>query len=218
MGIQRRDKRKHRKVYEFIYGAIARGEYKPGDRIPTDFKLMQDFGVSRPTIARAMRELEIGGFLERCPGLGTFVRTAEVPLSMPLGLLIPRLDRKGIFGPICDEIARVAQNQSFHLHWSTVAQEHCEEAMQQFCRQCIQQKIAGVFFVPVELEPEIEKVNRRMVETLDRAGIAVVLLDRDVETFPNRSSFDLVGVDNFRIGWMQTGHLLELGSRHIEYL
>ncbi|MGO9111392.1 MAG: GntR family transcriptional regulator [Thermoguttaceae bacterium] len=218
METQRRDKRKHRRIYEHIYGAIARGEYVPGDRIPTDFKLMREFGVSRPTIARAMRELEIAGLLERCPGVGTFVRSAEFPLTMPLGLLIPRQNRMGIFGPICEEIARVTQSHSFHLHWADLAQDDYVEAMQQFCGQCIQQKIAGVFFAPLEQVPEMEEINRRTAETLDRAGIAVMLLDRDLRTFPDRSPFDLVGVDNFRIGWMQTEYLLGLGCRHIEHL
>jgi LacI family transcriptional regulator len=212
------DQRKHRKIYEHLHAAIARGVYLPGDRVPTDVQLMQEFGASRPTVARAMRELEIAGFLERCPGIGTFVRKVDSPQTMPLGLLIPRLDKMGIFGPICDEIARATHRHGFHLLWANLGQGDCEEAMRQFCRQCVQQKMAGVFFAPLELEPEMEEINRQTAETLDRAGIAVVLLDRDVQAFPDRSPFDLVGVDNFRIGYMQTDHLLGLACRHVEHL
>ncbi|MGA2258594.1 MAG: GntR family transcriptional regulator [Thermoguttaceae bacterium] len=218
MEAQPLDRRKHRKIYEHIHGAIARGVYVPGDRLPTDLQLMREFCVSRPTVARAMRELEIAGLLERCPGTGTFVRRVDAPQTMPLGLLIPRLNKMGIFGPICDEIARATQSHGFHLLWANLGQGDCEEAMQQFCRQCVQQKMAGVFFAPLELEPEMEEINRRTAETLDRAGIAVVLLDRDVQAFPSRSPFDMVGVDNFRVGCMQTEYLLRLGYRHIEHL
>ena len=212
------DKRKHRKIYEHIRAAITGGVYGPGDRVPTDVQLMREFRVSRPTVARAMRELENAGMLERYPGIGTFVRRADSPQTVPLGLLIPRLNKMGIFGPICDEIARATQSHGFHLLWANLGQGECEEAMQQFCRQCVQQKMAGVFFAPVELESEMEEINLRTAEALDRAGIAVVLLDRDVHAFPRRSPFDLVGVDNFRIGCMQTEYLLELGCRHVEHL
>ena len=82
----------------------------------------------------------------------------------------------------------------------------------------IAQKILGVFFAPVEFTPEMEYLNREAAEALDRAGIAVVLLDRDLESYPQRSEFDLVGVDNVRIGCMQAEFLLGLGCRHIEYV
>ncbi len=212
------DKRKHRKIYEHIHAAITRGVYAPGDQVPTDVQLMREFGASRPTVARAMQELEVAGLLDRCPGLGTFVRRVDAPRTMPLGLLIPRLNKMGIFGPICDEIARSTHSHGFHLVWANLGQGDHEEAMRRFCQQCVQQKMAGVFFVPLELEAEMEEINLRTAEALDRAGIAVLLLDRDVQTFPNRSPFDLVGVDNFRIGYMQTEHLLGLGCRHIEHL
>ena len=212
------DKRKHRRIYQHIHAAITGGVYGPGDRVPTDVQLMREFRVSRPTVARAMRELENAGMLERHPGIGTFVRRADSPQTVPLGLLIPRLNKMGIFGPICDEIARAAQGHGFHLLWADLGQGECEQAMQQFCLQCVRQKLAGVFFAPVEFQPEMEEINLRIAEALDRAGIAVVLLDRDVQAFPRRSPFDLVGVDNFRIGCMQTEYLLELGCRHIEHL
>ena len=78
--------------------------------------------------------------------------------------------------------------------------------------------VAGVFFAPVELTPGMEKVNRKVADALDRAGIVVVLLDRDVEQYPRRSKFDLVGIDNVRAGFLQADHLLQLGCRRIDYL
>jgi GntR family transcriptional regulator, arabinose operon transcriptional repressor len=45
----------------------------------------------------------------------------------------------------------------------------------------------------------------------------VVLLDRDFEHFPDRSNFDLVGIDNNRAGYMLTRHLLDAGARRIVF-
>jgi LacI family transcriptional regulator len=212
------EKWKHRQIYEHIHAAIVRGEFTPGDRLPTDNQLMRKFGTSRPTVARAMRDLEIAGLLERRPGAGSFVRVASVPVTRPLGILIPQLDRSSIFGPMCGEITRAAQRHGFHVFWTTVPEWDARgpaEPMQQLCRQFIEQKLAGVFFAPIEFAAQREPVNRETAESLDQAGIAVVLLDRDLTAFPNRSKFDLVGVDNYRIGYLQTEYLLGLGCRQI---
>ena len=56
----------------------------------------------------------------------------------------------------------------------------------------------GVFFVPFEHQADREDANRRIAESLRQAGIPVVLIDRDLGAFPNRSNYDLVGIDNRR--------------------
>jgi DNA-binding LacI/PurR family transcriptional regulator len=127
----------------------------------------------------------------------------------------------GIFGPICNEIACESQRRGFHILWAQAGrQTTCQDQhpLEQFCRQCAEQKVAGVFFAPEEFTPGMEEANRQAAETLDRAGVAVVLLDRDLHRFPDRSKFDVVGVDNYRVGYLQTEHLLRLGCRHIEHL
>mgnify|MGYP003877614025 CR=1 FL=1 len=53
--------------------AIEAGEYKPGDRIPSEHELMAKFGVSRATVRKAISELVLEGWLHRIQGRGTFV-------------------------------------------------------------------------------------------------------------------------------------------------
>ncbi|MEM9411791.1 MAG: LacI family DNA-binding transcriptional regulator, partial [Planctomycetota bacterium] len=64
----------------------------------------------------------------------------------------------------------------------------------------------------------MKTVNREIAERLDEAGISVVLLDRDLDRLPNRSRFDLVSIDNFRVGFMQTDYMFELGCKKIAYV
>ena len=78
--------------------------------------------------------------------------------------------------------------------------------------------MSGVFFAPYELVPEKESANRRLAETLRQAGIPVVLLDRDLQSFPARSDFDLVGIDNMAGGYLLAEHLIKLGCRHINFV
>ena len=212
---------KHREVYEQLRAAILDGRYGPGQRLPTDGQLMRKFQTSRPTVARAMRDLQVDGLLERRSGAGSFVRLPANQATKPLGMLVPSLNEMQIFAPICGEIARTVERHSFHLHFAEIhfdkSQEQIQQA-QQACRRLIEQKVIGVFFAPMEFSEQMETINACVGEMLEAAHIAVVLLDSDLEHFPKRSKFDLVGVYNHRIGYMQAEHLLGLGCRHIEYL
>src|SRR5258708_10066487 len=65
------------RLYEQVAGQVtelvARGEFKPGDRLPPERDLAKVLGVSRPTVREAMIALEIAGLVEVRVGAGTFV-------------------------------------------------------------------------------------------------------------------------------------------------
>src|SRR6185436_8917854 len=93
-----------------------------------------------------------------------------------------------------------------------------ERQASQACRQLVAKKVSGVFFAPLELTPQKDAINRSVAESLDRAGIPVVLLDRDLVPYPERSQYDLVGIDNRRAGYVVTRHLIAGGCRRIVFL
>lgn len=59
---------------------IERGALQPGDRVPSENQLAEQFGVSRMTARRALLELTESGLLMRSQGLGSFVADTR-PLS-----------------------------------------------------------------------------------------------------------------------------------------
>jgi hypothetical protein len=56
--------------------------------------------VSRITVTRAVKDLQMAGLVERRAGSGTFVRQKE-SAALSFGLLIPDLGETEIFEPIC---------------------------------------------------------------------------------------------------------------------
>jgi len=60
-----------------IRDAIARGEVRPGESLPTVRQLAADLGVNRNTVARAYRLLEAEGLVTTIRGRGTVVRSAR---------------------------------------------------------------------------------------------------------------------------------------------
>ncbi|WP_138381117.1 histidine utilization repressor [Luteithermobacter gelatinilyticus] len=63
----------YRKIKNHILERIRAGDWAPGMRVPSENDLVKQFGVSRMTTNRALRELTDEGYLERLAGVGTFV-------------------------------------------------------------------------------------------------------------------------------------------------
>jgi GntR family transcriptional regulator len=66
------------KVEEVLASEIARGDYQPGDRLPSEDELLIRFDVSRITVRRAIQNLVQRGVVEIRRGLGTFVLAPKV--------------------------------------------------------------------------------------------------------------------------------------------
>jgi DNA-binding LacI/PurR family transcriptional regulator len=213
---------KHRQVFEHILADIESGKLKDGDRLPSEIELVKEFAASRPTVARALRDLQNLGRVERKVGSGTYVRRSHKPVeSWRFGLLIPGLGSTEIFEPICGQLARLAQREHHTLLWGDFGDKRGEadpELIEQVCNSYIRQTAAGVFFAPLELTENKDRINQSVITALEAAGIPIVLLDRDIVAFPQRSRFDLVGIDNRRAGFLIADHLIRLGCRRIDFL
>lgn len=70
-----RVRRPREQVETQIRKAILEGEFRTGDRLPSEATLARDFGVSRSTIREALRSLAESGFISTSPGAsgGSFV-------------------------------------------------------------------------------------------------------------------------------------------------
>ncbi|MDE1176395.1 MAG: substrate-binding domain-containing protein [Edaphobacter sp.] len=111
-------------------------------------------------------------------------------------------------------------SRHFSLVWGGSLGPHSASEIQaeNLCQRFLELGVSGVFFAPFEITKARNEVNQRIVEAFDKAGIPVVLLDRDLEAYPRRSRYDLVGIDNRRAGYMLTQHLLEQGCTRIFFL
>lgn len=86
-------------LYERVRQTIAQtlndGTYVPGDKLPSEARLAEEFGVNRLTIRRAIEELARAGAVESRQGSGTYVspRIMRLPLSQRLSTdsLVSRL-------------------------------------------------------------------------------------------------------------------------------
>src|SRR5579884_3212251 len=146
--------RKYQQVYDALRDDILSGKYKSGQKLPSEAALVKQFGASRITVGRAVRDLRQQGFVERRAGSGTYVKHAAAAASPPIfGLLIPDLGETEIFEPICEGIAGAPEAGQYALLWGATNSQAGTKEEQAFriCEQYISRNVAGVFFAPLEL-------------------------------------------------------------------
>jgi GntR family transcriptional regulator of arabinose operon len=118
------------------------------------------------------------------------------PFARPDALIWGNASGRGVSG-LRGEVAQEAEHMAQHF---------------------IARKVSGVFFAPLELIPDKDLANRRVMRLLERARIPVVLLDRCYLPYPERSAHDLVGIDNRRTGYLATEHLIHLGVSRLAFV
>lgn len=70
-------------IRDTLSDEIGRGRYGPGDRLPTEARLAERFGVNRHTVRRALAALAEAGAIHSRRGAGVFV--SRRPTDYPLG-------------------------------------------------------------------------------------------------------------------------------------
>ena len=116
-----------------IEGLLEKGELKPGDQLPAERALADQFQVSRASVREALRTLELLGIVETRAGGGTFVRqVAPDDLARPLQSLIARghtlpdvIEVRGVVEPAIAALAatRIDSEQLKELHELLIAQQ-----------------------------------------------------------------------------------------------
>lgn len=219
---------KLKRVYDLLHAQIASGQFKPGERLPTELELASQLGYSATTVASAMRQLVREGVVQRRKRAGTFIQSQSSTKTVSFGAIIYHVMPyypETVFSAISQEIAHELEAEGNSLLVHDPAYNTCEtapEVTEQFkriARRLIQHNVAGVFVLPQEIENHHQQsLSTEALARLDKAKIPVVLLDRDICRYPQRSHYDIVSIDNTRAGYVVTQHLLSLGRKRIDFV
>ena len=98
----------YKQIVRALSDSIANGTYRPGDKLPTEAELIEQFGVSRITVRSAIKEMEDAGLVERARGKGTFVLEqkeigAARAYDTPVELLVDDMIRGCIEAGLTDD-------------------------------------------------------------------------------------------------------------------
>ncbi len=215
----------HRKIFDTLFLEIGSGQRQPGERLPTEAKLMQHFYASRTTVSRALHDLEAKGLIRRRRGSGTFVlETQGRSAGASLAQFIPSVESGAplthVEGSIQQHLADIASRSGNPLVLQCLPPGNLPlaERARAAADDLIRRGVKGVLYHPAEPPAAPPGLNREVANQLARAGVAVVLAGRDIDPFPARSTFPRVTFDHRRAGYLLADQLLRAGCRRIAFL
>ncbi len=200
---------------------ILTGRYAAGQRIPPERELEQEFGCSRPTVAKAMAPLVDAGLIERHRGRGTFVvgaagaqsrgRTATAGTSgrgNVVKYISPGQDRAGRNSrdDVLAGMHSVLNDSGYHV--SVDFYSDLEQHLGCLSK-AVDPQIAGLALWPAPHERTLAAVEAAM-----RQGLPLVLID----TYLPGLDCDYVVTDNIEGAAMMVHHLAGLGHQRISYI
>ena len=207
-------------VFAELRGNILGGHYAE-EKFPSERVLMKRFEVSRTLMRQVLARLKVEGLLASRQGHGTFIPTNAKRMSEHLGIIIPGVGREEIFSPICRQMISYSERKGFTPIFADLAEGSPHErrkSVDAAVKDLIAAHVAAVVYQPVDFLEDSPEINAMFLERFREAEIPVVLLDYDFVPRPDRSSFDLVCIDNYNAGWRLGRHVVEKGARRIAFL
>ncbi len=210
----------YREIYESILNKINEGEWKYGDKIPSEKELADQFNVSRITSKKALDLLSQEKRIKRIQGKGSFVTKGAASNSsvtleansqlrkdiFTVGLIIS--DFSESFGvtlvkQIEKEITKLGGLLYLKLSLENVVEE--EKAIEEL----LDIGVDGLIILPVHGE----HYNMKILELVLRK-FPLVLIDRYLRGIQASA----VLTDNIRASTVATNYLFSLGHREVAYI
>ncbi|MEK3888126.1 GntR family transcriptional regulator [Bacillus sp. FSL K6-3431] len=205
----------YRKIIDYLKEKIANEEYLPGERIPSEIELAEQFDVSRITSKRALVELELEGIIYRARGKGSFVKgdnrlniqSKDVKnKSKMISMILPFKDENGSLDYI-KGASSFLESKGYYLTIQTTDQDWQKE--KKFLEELPLKGIEGIIFYPQTTNRHLEILN-----TLAMNKYPVVTIDKHFES----ASLISVISDNFQGGYECASHLIKLKHRRIAFV
>ena len=209
--------RKHVEMADELCEDIRAGKYASSRSFPSLTRIMHRFGVTRVTAMRIVDELKRRGVITAVPRSGIVVKN----VNRTIGLILPGVAYSEFFPPIMSGISRRCQEAGYSLLFGDVYSKNPQVRVRQaraLARDFAEKHVAGVIFQPIEFMDGVKRINSEIVAILSDAGIPVVLIDYDIVPPPERSDFDLVGINNFDAGRRLAAHIIAAGAKNIHFM
>ncbi|MEL7088746.1 MAG: GntR family transcriptional regulator, partial [Planctomycetota bacterium] len=216
---------KYRQVYDQLKSAIESGELSPGQKLPTDEALVNQFNVSRNTIIRAVWTLRDEGLVGRVQGSGTFVSGKSSEVSQRIAFIANgEFDfetKSTVFGRVEQEIERLLlYEHQIELVVQPYGGGRSNAAFRRkSVRDALDSGITAAFYLPGAFVDDRSGLHDEVLGEFAASRVPVVLLDCDTARAESpRAQYDLVGLNNHLAGVEIGRRLLEKPTRKVLFL
>ncbi len=196
-------------IKEYLLENIKTGKYSPGEKIESENKLAEIFGVSRLTARKAVSELVQEGYFVRVQGMGTFVSHLSMGGRKPtyIGVVVKGTD--GARGQaILSGILKGLYREFIYPITAPLGDDNLE-AEREVLGELLKHDIQGLIFDPFERSIENEKLLK-----LIATDFPMVFVDREIGDL----GIPAVSSNNFSGGKKLGTHLRGHGIRKVAFV
>lgn len=221
----------YEKIFDDVKQKILDQSYKPGDRIPSEKELAEEYQVSRITSKRALEMLAAEGIIVRKPGRGSFVTDPEAEGAGAEEQVQGRMD--GIYsgnrtdreaagkliGVVLTDFAGSYGTRLIYGMEDAAREQDCflvlkrtfgvQENEEATIRKLLQLGVDGLIVFPAQGEYFNAEILKLVIERFP-----LVLIDRELKGVAAAS----IITDNVKAAQEATEHLFDLGHARISLL
>jgi len=216
--VDSREKPLYQVIVDDLMKQINSNKLVPGDRIPTELELSEQFKVSRITAMRAVKELERKNIVFRKKARGTFVNEREawvLPVGMEkrssphalsvLSIVMPFAEQFGY--EILRGAERAAQDAGYYITFHNSMNNPARE--REIVQHLSKDGINGIVLYPCRSSGNIDVISDLLIRRCP-----IVLIDRKITGLRTPG----VVSNNDQGGYDVAAHLTGLGHRKIAFL
>jgi LacI family transcriptional regulator len=197
---------------------------RDGVKVPSSREVAATYGVSLVTASRALQVLRDKGLIRTVERSGSFVAPAAAAEGPERYALVQRSTPgpgfhaslafvQAGFAAVGRQEGVAVEDDRFHFDDATRPADLRRQA-----RRAAEAGVAAVIFMPSRYRDEATRQDEAFVRSCREAGIAVVLIERNLRGRARPLDCDLVAADDLDGGLRCTQHLLDQGRRRIAFL
>lgn len=193
-----------------IMSWIESGRLMPGDQMPSENEIAEQFGFSRQTVRQSFGELEKEGWLERIQGKGTFVSKPHgkppAQEARTIGILTTYISDY-IFPHIVRGAEAELRSKGYRMVLAST--DNDKEKERESLQMMVSQPLSGLIIEPTKSAEGNPNLSYYL--SLDLQKVPYLMIN---ERYPEMNC-PFVKVDDEAGGYMAAEHLIRLGHRHI---
>ena len=188
---------------------IFSGRIAPGEKLPSENQLTQNYGLSRHTVRKALNILEQEGYVEACHGKGTFCseKMRHMKKSKNIAVVTTYISDY-IFPRLIQGIDNVLSGYGYSIILKNTGNSRLKEA--RCLEELLQKDIDGLI-----IEPSRSQLSCRhpgLYEKLEKYQISYIFIQGIYTEMKEKPH---ILMDDAKGGYLVTRYLLELGHRQI---
>lgn len=203
--------KKYEQVRNHLLHLLKSREFEAGHFVGSEQDLVEELGLSRNTVRRAIGDLVQEGILYRKRGQGTFFAGFEndAQTSGIIGMVTHTIT-DNIYPEIIQGMEDYAHDQGYNVALSSTSSDRQKEV--DTLRQMNARSIEGLI-----IEPAFSALltrNSDIVTTLAEMDVPVVLTNCRFSFMP----YSAVTIDDIELGYRAAAYLIEKGHRTIAFM